>query len=43
MFGEPTVMVNMGCMDKNSCPTLFLHNIIDWDIEKSEAIKTAEE
>jgi protein-tyrosine-phosphatase len=23
----------MGCMDKNSCPTLFLHNVIDWDIE----------
>jgi arsenate reductase (thioredoxin) len=22
----------MGCMDKNSCPTLFLHNVIDWDI-----------
>jgi arsenate reductase (thioredoxin) len=43
MFGEPTVMVNMGCMDKNSCPTLFLHNVIDWDIEESEAIKTAEE
>jgi arsenate reductase len=33
MFGEPTVMVNMGCMDKNSCPTFFLHNVIDWDIE----------
>jgi protein-tyrosine-phosphatase len=33
MFGEPTVMVNMGCMDKNSCPTLFLHNVTDWDIE----------
>jgi arsenate reductase len=23
----------MGCVDKNSCPTLFLHNVIDWDIE----------
>ena len=23
----------MGCLDKNSCPTLFLHNVIDWDIE----------
>jgi protein-tyrosine-phosphatase len=43
MIGEPTVMVNMGCMDKNSCPTLFLHDVIDWDIEESEAIKTAEE
>jgi arsenate reductase (thioredoxin) len=23
----------MGCMDKQSCPTLFLHSVIDWDIE----------
>jgi arsenate reductase len=23
----------MGCIDKDSCPTLFLHNVIDWDIE----------
>lgn len=25
--------VNMGCMDKESCPTLFLPNIIDWNLE----------
>jgi len=23
----------MGCMDKESCPTLFLNNVIDWNIE----------
>lgn len=23
----------MGCMEKESCPTLFLHNLIDWNIE----------
>jgi arsenate reductase (thioredoxin) len=33
MIRQSTHRVNMGCMDKNSCPTLFLHNIMDWDIE----------
>ena len=28
-----TKIVNMGCMDKESCPTLFLNNVIDWNIE----------
>jgi arsenate reductase len=23
----------MGCMDRNSCPTLFIHNLIEWGIE----------
>ena len=22
-----------GCMDKESCPTLFIHNLIEWGIE----------
>ena len=30
---QSTHRVNMGCIDKNSCLTLFLHNVIDWDIE----------
>jgi protein-tyrosine-phosphatase len=25
-------IVNMGCMDKESCPALFLNNVIDWKI-----------
>lgn len=25
--------VNMGCMDKESCPTLFLPNVLDWKME----------
>lgn len=25
--------VNMGCMDKKSCPTLFLPNVLDWNLE----------
>jgi len=24
--------VNMGCMDKESCPALFSNNVIDWQI-----------
>jgi arsenate reductase len=27
-----THIVNMGCMEKESCPTLFLHNVLDWNI-----------
>jgi len=27
------IIVNMGCMEKESCPTLFLHNLIDWNVE----------
>jgi len=26
-------VVNMGCMDKESCPALFMNNQIDWNIE----------
>jgi arsenate reductase (thioredoxin) len=25
--------VNLGCMDKSECPTLFINNVIDWGIE----------
>jgi arsenate reductase len=25
--------VNMVCMDKESCPTLFLSNVLDWNLE----------
>ena len=24
--------VNMGCMDKESCPTLFVNDVLDWNI-----------
>ena len=33
MMRSSTKIVNMGCMDKESCPTLFLNNVIDWNIE----------
>ena len=31
----------MGCMEKESCPTLFLHNVIDWNLEdpKSKSLE----
>ena len=33
MIRDATVRVNMGCMDKESCPTLFIHNLLEWGIE----------
>jgi arsenate reductase (thioredoxin) len=33
MIRNATVDVNMGCMDKESCPTLFIHNLIEWGME----------
>ena len=37
--------VNMGCMDKESCPTLFIHNILEWRIEdpKGKSIEKVRE
>jgi arsenate reductase (thioredoxin) len=31
-----TKIINMGCMDKSFCPTLFISNLIDWGIEDSK-------
>ena len=41
MIRNSTKIVNMGCMEKESCPTLFLHNFIDWNLEdpKGKSIK----
>jgi arsenate reductase len=33
MIRKSTLRVNMGCVEKESCPTLFIHNVIDWNIE----------
>ena len=33
MIRNSSNIVNMGCMEKESCPTLFLQNLLDWDIE----------
>ena len=32
MISQSTKIVNMGCMDKESCPMLFLNTVIDWAI-----------
>ena len=32
MINQSIKIVNMGCMDKESCPALFLNNVIDWAI-----------
>ena len=33
MIRNSSSIVNMGCMEKESCPTLFLQNLLDWNIE----------
>jgi arsenate reductase (thioredoxin) len=33
MMRNSTKIINMGCMDKSFCPTLFIPNLIDWGIE----------
>jgi len=33
MIDEAEIAVNMGCMDKESCPALFLKDVIDWQIQ----------
>lgn len=32
MIGNSTQAVNMGCMDKETCPALFLDDVLDWSI-----------
>ena len=32
MLEDSVVAVNMGCMDKESCPALFVKNVLDWNI-----------
>ena len=32
MIEKSTKTVNMGCMDKDSCPALFVNDVLDWNI-----------
>ena len=32
MMRNSNKIINMGCMDKNFCPTLFIPKLIDWGI-----------
>jgi arsenate reductase (thioredoxin) len=45
MIRNATVRVNMGCMDKESCPALFIHNLLEWGIEdpKGKSIERVRE
>lgn len=36
MIRQSSIRINMGCIEKESCPTLFLHNVTDWNIEDSK-------
>jgi len=42
---ETEIAVNMGCMDKESCPALFLKNVQDWQISdpKGKSIEQVRE
>lgn len=33
MIKNAVRVINMGCMDKDSCPALFVNDIVDWAIE----------
>jgi protein-tyrosine-phosphatase len=33
MLRNADIIINMGCMDKNFCPTLFVPKVLDWGIE----------
>ena len=32
ILDDSATAVNMGCMDKESCPALFVKDVLDWDI-----------
>ncbi len=32
MIQQSSRIVNMGCMDKESCPAVFVQNVLDWAI-----------
>ena len=33
MIRNSSVIVNMGCIERGSCPALFINNVIDWNID----------
>ncbi len=45
MIRNSSVLVNMGCMERKSCPTLFINNVIDWNIDdpKGKSIEQVRE
>ena len=45
MIRESEFVVNMGCMDKNFCPTIWLPKVIEWNLEdpKGKSIEEVRE
>ncbi len=45
MMRNSFTTVNMGCMDRESCPILFLPNVLDWNLEdpKGKSIEKVRE
>ena len=45
MIRESDKVVNMGCMDKNFCPTIWLPKVIEWNLEdpKGKSIEKVRE
>src|SRR5918912_1377198 len=33
MIRNAAIRVNMGCMDREACPSLFIHDLLEWGIE----------
>ena len=36
MIRDSDIVVNMGCMDKNFCPTIWLPKVMEWNLEDSK-------
>ena len=45
MIRDSDNVVNMGCMDKNFCPTIWLPKVIEWNLEdpKGKSIEKVRE
>ena len=45
MIRDSDKVVNMGCMDKNFCPTIWLPKVIEWNLEdpKGKSIEKVRE
>jgi arsenate reductase (thioredoxin) len=45
MIRESDNVINMGCMDKNFCPTIWLPKVIEWNLEdpKGKSIEKVRE
>ena len=45
MITNSNYIVNMGCMDKSFCPTIFLPKVIEWNLEdpKGKSIEKVRE